>query len=346
MLPPALPADEAERLASLRRMLLLDTPDEEAFDRITRIAQHLFRVPIALVSLIDANRQWFKSCIGLPVRETGRDISFCGHAILGDQPLVIPDTLADPRFADNPLVEGEPNIRFYAGVPLRNADGHNIGTLCIIDRIPRQLPAGELQMLIDLGVWAETALRLRQLSRGQQLLVQQLESSLQGKRIDPVLRVWDRDTMLQILQHELTDTTRQQPLMVAMLALDPYPQLLAHYDEGLADRALREVVVQLRSVLGEQDVIGRYVNSELLLILNGITPEQAGPLAETMQARIAAIEPLQTNDGKRHPLSISIGLVVLDTPVKLSVSDLLSFADQALFQARRHPARHIDISRI
>jgi GAF domain-containing protein len=131
MQTPARPANEEQRLASLQRMQLLDTPDEEAFDRITRIAQHLFAVPIALVSLVDLNRQWFKSCVGLPVRETPRDVSFCGHAILGNDLFIIENAPADERFADNPLVTGGPNIRFYAGRPLRNAEGYNIGTLCI-----------------------------------------------------------------------------------------------------------------------------------------------------------------------------------------------------------------------
>lgn len=115
MLEPPIPPDEQQRLAVLRSLHILDTPPEERFDRITRTAQRLFNVPIALISLIDAHRQWFKSCQGLPVSETPRGISFCGHAILADTPLIIPDALLDPRFADNPLVTGEPRIRFYAG---------------------------------------------------------------------------------------------------------------------------------------------------------------------------------------------------------------------------------------
>ena len=115
MKAPETPADEAKRLATLRALGVLDTAAEERFDRLTRMAKRLFRVPIALVSLVDENRQWFKSCMGLATNETSRDISFCGHAILGDDIFIIPDTLADARFADNPLVVGEPYIRFYAG---------------------------------------------------------------------------------------------------------------------------------------------------------------------------------------------------------------------------------------
>ncbi|MFM5486675.1 GAF domain-containing protein, partial [Aeromonas veronii] len=118
MQSPVVPDNERLRLDALRRLAILDSPAEERFDRITRMARNMFDVPIALVSLVDENRQWFKSCCGLPVLETPRDISFCGHAILGEELFVVEDAAQDPRFSDNPLVTGEPHIRFYAGHPL------------------------------------------------------------------------------------------------------------------------------------------------------------------------------------------------------------------------------------
>lgn len=158
MREPLYPIDEQQRLAALHGLHVLDTPPDERFDRITRCAQRLFDVPIALISLIDANRQWFKSCQGLSVAETPRSISFCGHAILQDNPLVIPDALQDARFADNPLVTGEPHIRFYAGYPLRHSNGAKLGTLCLIDRRPRTFDEHDLAALSDLGAWAESEL--------------------------------------------------------------------------------------------------------------------------------------------------------------------------------------------
>ncbi|GAC1361770.1 MAG: hypothetical protein NVS2B12_14410 [Ktedonobacteraceae bacterium] len=142
-----LPADEAQRLAALRSLELLDTLPEERFERITRIVQHIFDVPIASITLVDANRQWFKSCIGLSISETSRDIAFCTHAILSEEILVIPDTRLDPRFANNPLVTGDPYILFYAGQPLKGPDDHNIGTLCIMDHQPRHISKADLQIL-------------------------------------------------------------------------------------------------------------------------------------------------------------------------------------------------------
>ncbi len=144
------PEDEQQRLGRLRQLGLLDTGREERFDRLTRIAAAAFDVPIALISLIDAERQWFKSGHGLATRQTSRDLAFCAHAVRQKSDLVVADTWLDDRFADHPLVLGEPRIRFYAGAPLILADGTCLGTLCLIDTRPRQLSAGELNLLHDL----------------------------------------------------------------------------------------------------------------------------------------------------------------------------------------------------
>ena len=150
MLIAATPANEAERLAALYALLILDTPAEERFDKIVAFAATEFDVPIATVTLVDAERQWFKARVGLDVCETGRDEAFCSHAILEADILVVEDALADPRFADNPLVSGPPHIRFYAGAPLIMPSGLRLGTLCLIDRRPRTLDPMELSILSTL----------------------------------------------------------------------------------------------------------------------------------------------------------------------------------------------------
>lgn len=151
----ARPADEEQRLAALDATGLLDSEPEERFDRIARLAAEALEVPIALVSLVDRDRQWFKSCIGLEATETPRDMAFCAHAINSDDVLVVPDTLCDRRFADNPLVTGDTRIRFYAGCPIRTADGHALGTLCIIDHRPRNLDARQLRLLSEFAALVE-----------------------------------------------------------------------------------------------------------------------------------------------------------------------------------------------
>jgi GAF domain-containing protein len=150
MLAAPIPSNDAERLAALRELLILDTPPEERFDKVARFAAQEFDMPIALVTLIDENRQWFKARVGLDVCETGRDVSFCGHAILQPDIFIIPDARADERFADNPIVTGPPHVIFYAGAPLTMPSGFTIGTLCLIDHQPRELDATEMAILSTL----------------------------------------------------------------------------------------------------------------------------------------------------------------------------------------------------
>lgn len=152
---PFIPENELLRLESLRALKILDTPIEERFDRITRLVASYFNVPYALISLIDDKRQWFKSHYGLDVSETCREISFCGHAIYQEASLVVPNALDDSRFSDNPLVTGAPNIRFYAGVPLKSAQGYMLGTLCIIDDKPWEVGAFSIERLNDFAIWAQ-----------------------------------------------------------------------------------------------------------------------------------------------------------------------------------------------
>ena len=159
-----IPVDEVERIVDLRALEILDTPPEERFDRITRIAQRLFDVPIALVSLVDEERQWFKSRVGLEVRETPRELAFCNHAIMEDQIFHVTDARDDERFRDNPLVTSDPNIRFYAGAPIDSPGGHKLGTLCVIDRKPRELDENELATLRDLADMVEEEVAAIQLA--------------------------------------------------------------------------------------------------------------------------------------------------------------------------------------
>ncbi|HUF76977.1 MAG TPA: MBL fold metallo-hydrolase [Longimicrobiales bacterium] len=156
--PAATPADEEERLAALRRLELLDSEPEERFDRLARLAAGLLEAPVSLVTLVDRDRQWFKSKVGTLLAETSRDVSFCAHAILDREEMVVPDALQDERFADNPIVAGPPHVRFYAGCPLTMPDGHAMGTLCVLDTRPRHLTAEQRRLLRDLADLVEEEL--------------------------------------------------------------------------------------------------------------------------------------------------------------------------------------------
>jgi len=158
---PAIVHDEPARLAALHGLRILDSVPEEEFDRLTRWAVDHFQVPIALISLIDAERQWFKSTCNFGLPETLRDVAFCNYTILSRRPTVVEDACADPRFRNNPLVTGEPHIRFYAGAPIVTPEGYAIGTFCIIDRQPRRLALSDQYVLRQLAEMALDELLLR-----------------------------------------------------------------------------------------------------------------------------------------------------------------------------------------
>lgn len=172
MIPPAIPANELQRLQALYECFVLDTPPDERFDRVTRLCQKLLDCPICVISLVDAERQWFKSICGLEGSETPRDVSFCGHAILQDDIFEIPDARNDPRFVDNPAVTGFPHVVFYAGAPLQTPDGFALGTLCVIDHRPRTLDPQQRRDLRDLANCAADQILLIRALRDSGLLAQ------------------------------------------------------------------------------------------------------------------------------------------------------------------------------
>jgi hypothetical protein len=155
---PPVPIDEDDRIEALYALDILDTPPEERFDRHTRLAAALFRVPVSLISLVDSDRQWFKSCYGTDIAETPREVSFCAHAVAAREMLVVPDTLLDARFREHPMVQSGPRIRFYAGAVIHAANGQPVGTLCVMDMRPRAISDEERNLLADLAAMIETEL--------------------------------------------------------------------------------------------------------------------------------------------------------------------------------------------
>ncbi|WP_224247971.1 GAF domain-containing sensor histidine kinase [Hyalangium gracile] len=200
---PPLPADELQRLQALYDLCLLDTPAEERFDRIVRTAARLFQVPIALVSLVDADRQWFKARHGLDATSTPRDVSFCAHVILQPDLQVVPDATLDARFADNPYVAGEPHIRFYAGHPLRAPNGRRVGTLCLVDFQVRHFSEEDRRTLTDLAAWTETELSALTLQEAREAISQQARLF---ELSSDLLSVVDKDTRLLRFSQSWTHT--------------------------------------------------------------------------------------------------------------------------------------------
>lgn len=283
MQTPKQSSDEDQRLQALRNLDILDTPSEERFDRLTRLAKRVFQVDIALVSLVDEKRQWFKSRQGLDVSETAREVSFCGHSILGDDTLVVPDTLTDPRFSDNPLVTGEPHIRFYAGTPLKTSEGYPVGTLCIIDSHPRELSVDDHRVLEDLAGCVEDELNLHH----EQHLRRQIQHS--GERAQSMLEaipdlvfVMDRNGTFLNCQ-ERSDLLIPKDELLGRTISDVMPSTLAQ----TTLRAIGEALDQGRVVKFETpfdlpqgpalfEARVRRLNSyEVLLLIRNVTREKA-----------------------------------------------------------------------
>lgn len=251
MQKPDITQDEQARLETLRSLSILDTPPEERFDRLTRMAKRLFGVPIALVSLVDGNRQWFKSCFGLSVSETSRDISFCGHAILGNDLFIVPDTTTDERFSDNPLVLNDPYIRFYAGCPLRAPNGSKLGTLCIIDRQPRSFGKDELEALIDLASMVEREL-----------------AAVQMATLDELTAISNRRGFIMLAQHSLHLCIRQKlSASLVFVDLDKFKVINDTFGHAEGDRALIAFAEQMKTTCRDSDIFARLGGDEFAMLL-------------------------------------------------------------------------------
>ncbi|NVK42756.1 MAG: sensor domain-containing diguanylate cyclase [Oceanospirillaceae bacterium] len=320
MKTPAVPMDEQTRLKTLESLNILDSLPEERFDRLTRIARRLFRVPIALVSLVDQNRQWFKSCAGLNVTETDRDISFCGHAILDDVPLIVPDASLDPRFADNPLVVAEPFIRFYAGCPLRAPNGQRLGTLCIIDSKPRELCAEDLQILQDLAVMAEREM-----------------ASLQLATLDELTGISNRRGFRMLADKALQMASRRNMSVSLLLCdLNDFKTINDTYGHAEGDRALIAFAEQLKKVFRDSDIIARLGGDEFVVLLTGACSADA-------QAAVARLREALHDDcaaaASGYEISFSCGEVEFQPERHLSLDDLLKDGDAQMYKQKQSRPR-------
>jgi diguanylate cyclase (GGDEF)-like protein len=310
------PSDESVRLAGLHALHILGTAPEERFDRLTRLARRLFGVPIAVVSLVDANRQWFKSCLGLAAKETSRDVSFCAHAILGDDILMVPDTLADARFSDNPFVTDEPKIRFYAGCPLTVSHGSKIGTLCLIDTRPRMLDEEERALLRDLARMAE-----------------QERVAIQLATLDGLTRLSNRRGFEVLAQHALNVCTRMdKPASLQFFDLNDFKQINDTLGHAEGDRALQVFAEVLRTGLRESDVIGRLGGDEFVAVLSGASNSETHEVTQ----RLEHLRDERNAERLRgYRIHFSVGQLTYEPARHSTVAELLAAADAAMYSHKQ-----------
>jgi diguanylate cyclase (GGDEF)-like protein len=316
MLPPKKPDNESARLASLHGLGILDTAPEERFDRITRIAQRLFDVPVSLVSLVDDERQWFKSRQGMAAAETPRDISFCGHAILSPQSLVVPDALVDHRFEDNPLVTGTPNVRFYAGYPLALPDGALVGTLCLVDHTPREFTAEDEATLRDLAAIVERELAVLQLAT-----------------IDELTKICNRRGFDCVSSQALKICRRLgESASLYYLDLDDFKTINDRFGHEEGDSALQEFALALTKTFRESDVLARMGGDEFAVLVTNSSPEGSELTLQRLRQLLSSRE---LRPERTYEIAFSTGIVDFDPLHHHGIGDLLAAADKKMYHDKQ-----------
>ncbi|WP_425512323.1 diguanylate cyclase [Xanthomonas arboricola] len=346
VIKPTLPGNEAERLAALRQYEVLDSPPERAFDDLTMIASTLCETQMAAVVLVDEQRQWFKSAHGAPRSEASRDISFCAHAILRpDEVMMVDDTLLDPRFHDNPMVTGSSAVRFYAGAPLVTSEGMALGSLCVFDQTPAHLREEQRAALQALSRQAAHLLelrlagkRLRQQLHEREWYEQQLAGYyaqmdalnadlVEQTRTDPLTGLPNRRAFAVALAAAMEQTRAAgQPLSVALLDVDHFKTVNDVHGHDQGDVVLRELSALLRAHVAGAGTIARYGGEEFVLLLPNVDLLQARVQCEYLRQSVAVMT-------IALPVTVSIGVATLHP--QESVDAVIKRADQALYAAKR-----------
>lgn len=350
-------ANEARRIDSLRRYRILDTLPERAYDDIVQLASALCGTPIAAVTLIDSQRQWFKANLGLPDGQTARDIAFCDHAIRHPgEIMVVNNATLDPRFADNPLVTGGPEIRFYAGMPLVDADGEALGTVCVIDRMPRELTAGQLDGLRALGRQVVALLELRRLNLDMERLLAEREvlnasllnyhRELEDKN-EALSIVASHDHLTGLLNRAGLDHVKagaragrlrfKGPYALAVLDIDHFKRVNDRFGHAAGDAVLKAVGEEVRRAVRGGDVAARYGGEEFLVFLPDSGVESALAVVERIRAAVAGRADLPA------PITLSAGVAV-GMVGRDAVEAVFQRADQALYQAKDNGRDRVEVA--
>lgn len=308
--------DEPARIAALRQYDILDTPREAAFDRITSLVRTVLSVPIAVVTLVDTDRQWFKSCVGLDIDSTPREISFCTHTIQSRNPMNVPDARVDPRFAKNPLVLGPPHIGSYLGVPLATAEGYNLGSLCVIDTQPREFRPEQVDVLKSFAALVMDELELRRIAAVDHLT---------GAASRRTFCLETERCMARYARHE-------RPSSLIVFDIDHFKKVNDNYGHPGGDAALRAVCATLGVLLRSTDTIGRLGGEEFGILLPDAGPSEAMETAERLRKAVAA-----TNIPFDPPFHVTASFgVVPFRPEYKTADDWLCKADIALYESKNN----------
>ena len=350
------PPNETQRLEALKRYDVLDSPAEAAFDELAQLAAHICQTPIALVVLLDETRQWFKAKIGVNEMETPRGQAFCSHAITNPGALMeVPNALEDQRFVNNPLVTGELGIRFYAGAPLVMSSGTAIGTVCVIDTVPRKLTELQSDALKALSRQVVQLLALRRANAELQILTeaqairqtQLVETQRQLRELngelalqtltDALTGLQNRRALDRLLANEYARSLRtRSPMGVLMADVDHFKAYNDQYGHVAGDQALQAVAKAIESEARAYDHVARYGGEEFVVVLPDTQLADVRIVAERIRHAVSALTDLQS------PITISLGIAMANA--EGSPTELIHRADQALYQAKQSGRNQVQTS--
>jgi diguanylate cyclase (GGDEF)-like protein len=321
------------KLANIHTLDLFYTPIEERFERITRIARRALHAPVAAISLLNEDKQWFKSAAGWGISELPRDQAICRLTVEANQIVTINDTLADPRVAKLPIVMGSPRFRAYAGHPLIDDQGTCLGTFCVFDLKPREFAPVDRQTLTDLAALAQRELFSEHLSTAHAALTSKLGMARREALMDPLTHLWNRRGASVLLNGAFASADqRGTSLALALLDLDNFKRINDTRGHQTGDEVLRRVASRLLSTVRGDDAICRLGGDEFLVLMADTDATIAARVAERIRHAITDT-PVPTRDGA-VPVSVSVGVTVRKPRETAAVDALLERADQALMESK------------
>lgn len=308
--------DEQARIAALHRLDILDTPVQEPFEKIVALIRTVLSVPIATVTLVDADRQWFKARRGLDVSETERSISFCTHTIQRRDPLVVEDTHRDPRFAASPLVTGPPHLRAYAGIPLPTPEGYNVGALCAMDTKVRAFSDADIVILQNFANIVCDEMELRAIAQ-----------------LDHLTGALTRRGFVDQAEREIARARRdERSSMLVMIDVDHFKSVNDRHGHVAGDQVLRQIAEIAKMQVREGDIFGRLGGEEFALLLPETGPDEALVVAERLREAIAG-HPMRLSNGDTLHVTASFGIAALP-PGASTFPAWLESADRMLYMAK------------
>ncbi len=334
---------EQQRLTELKSAGLLDTPIEERFERITRLVCRLMDVPIAIFNLIDEDRQHYKSIQGLKAVNAPLEPAICTHAILERDMLLVPDAKKDQRFHDNPFVTGEIlDIGFYAGCPVHTPGGMPIGTLCAIDTKPRDMTPDQLAALRDLAAILETELKLSNLSKSEQMLIEELSEAKRLALVDPLTRLWNRGGTEQLMEKEWSIAQRNKaPFTVVMCDIDHFKKINDTYGHPAGDAVIAYVAGKLLESIRGEDILGRVGGEEFLIFLTDCKPGTEFETVDRIRQKIMA-DTIVADDNLVN-VTMSFGVATCYPADEVDGKVLIKRADDALYYAKNNGRNQVKV---